>query len=98
VKRIFDSAASNGTELGYQWQIKYRRRPELELGAQGFGEVGDWKHWAPSDQQNHRWGPAAFGKLRLGGHQAIRYNAALLFGLTNGSTDRNLRLQVEYEF
>lgn len=98
VERIFDSVSSNGTGLGYQWQAKYRWRQQLEFGAQGFGEMGDWKHWAPSAEQNHRWGPAIFGKLGLGGRQAIRYNAALLLGLTNGSPDRTFRLQVEYEF
>jgi hypothetical protein len=97
LQRIFDSRNSDATELGYQWQAKYRWRPELELGAQGFGEVGDWLHWAPSAQQNHRWGPAIFGKFALAGRQAIRYNAALLLGLTNGSPDRTFRLQVEYE-
>ncbi len=98
VERIFDSRDSDATELGYQWQAKYRWRQELEWGFQGFGEVGDWNHWAPSSEQNHRVGPAVFGKLGLGGRQAIRYNAALLLGLTNGSPDRTFRLQVEYEF
>ena len=98
VQRIFDSAASDGTELGYQWQAKYRWRQQLEFGAQGFGELGDWTHWLPSSEQNHRWGPAVFGKLPIEGRRAIRYNSALLFGLTRASPDQTLRLQVEYEF
>ncbi len=98
VQSIFSSRDSDTTELGYQWQVKYRWRQELEWGAQGFGEVGKWRHWEPSAQQNHRWGPAIFGKIALDGRQAIRYNAALLLGLTNVSPDRTLRLQVEYEF
>jgi hypothetical protein len=98
VQRIFDSRDSDATELGYQWQAKYRWRQELEWGAQGFGEVGDWMRWEPSALQNHRWGPAIFGKFALGGRRAIRYNAALLLGLTDGSPDRTFRLQVECEF
>jgi hypothetical protein len=43
-------------------------------------------------------GPAIFGKYSLGGGQGITWNAALLFGLTSGSPDRNFRMQVEYEF
>lgn len=95
---VFDSLDSNGTSLGYQWQVKYRWRQELEFGAQGFGDLGNWNDWAPSSQQNHRWGPAVFGKIPLEGRQAIRYNAALLQGLTKGSPDHTFRLQVEYEF
>ncbi len=98
LERVFHSLDSNGTTLGYQWQVKYRWRQELELGAQGLGDLGEWNDWAPSSQQSHRWGPAVFGKIALEGRQAIRYNAALLLGLTNGSPDRTFRLQVEYEF
>jgi hypothetical protein len=39
-----------------------------------------------------------FGKLPIEGRRAIRYNAALLFGLTRASPDQTLRMQVEYEF
>jgi len=98
VEHIFDSRDSNGTELGYQWQAKYRWRERLEFGVQGFGEVGDWTDWAPRREQNHRFGPAIFGRFLLHGRQAIRYNAALLQGLTKGSPDLTFRAQVEYEF
>jgi hypothetical protein len=98
VEHVFDSLSSNGTELGYQWQAKYRWQQSLEFGAQGFGEVGDWMNWSPSSEQNHRWGPAVFGKFPGQGHQAIKYNAALLLGLTRGSPDHTFRLQLEYEF
>jgi hypothetical protein len=33
------------TEMGYQWQVKYRWRPALEFGAQGIGEMGEWNNW-----------------------------------------------------
>jgi hypothetical protein len=98
LERVFDSQASNGTGLGYQWQVKYRGRQSLEFGAQGFGEMGDWTQWSPASEQNHRWGPAVFGKLSAQGHRALKYNAALLLGLTEGSPDHSFRLQAEYEF
>lgn len=88
----------NGTYFGYQWQVKYRWQQALEFGAQGFGDMGRWDHLAPTSEQNHRMGPALFGKYNLGGKQAIVWNAALLFGLTAGSPDYNFRTQVEYEF
>ena len=36
--------------------------------------------------------------VKLEGRQAIEWNAAWLFGLTDGAADHGFRLQVEYEF
>jgi hypothetical protein len=90
--------AGGDAELGYQWQVKYRWRPELEVGLQGFGAVGPWNHWQPSSEQSHVAGPALFGRIRAGERQAVRYNAGLLFGLTQGAPRNTLRFQAEYEF
>ena len=87
------------TEFGYQWQIKYRWQPVLEYGMQGFGELGQWNDWNPRTAQNHRYGPAVFGKIALGNHrQAIKYNAAWIFGASTAAPNHTLRMQVEYEF
>jgi hypothetical protein len=95
---ISRAVEGNGTYLRYQWQVRYRGQEALDLGAQGFGEMGTVDHLAPTDQQSHRLGPAIFGKQRLGTHQAIVYNAAFLFGVTKASPDYNFRMQAEYEF
>ncbi len=86
------------TELGYQWQAKYRWKPEFEFGLQGMGEMGEWNNVDQSNAQNHRIGPAVFGKLAVGQKQAIKYNAALLFGTSQAAPDHTFRLQAEYEF
>ena len=86
------------TEFGYQWQAKYRFKPEFELGMQGMGETGAWNDWSNASNQNHRFGPAVFGKVKLAPKQAIKYNAAVLFGSSQVSPNHTLRLQVEYEF
>jgi hypothetical protein len=85
-------------ELGYQWQLRYRWRPAFEFGVQGFGDVGPVNHLASSSEQSHVAGPMAYGALRVGPKQVIRYNAGLLFGLSSGSPRNQLRLQAEYEF
>ncbi len=85
-------------ELGYQWQLKYRWSPFIEGGMQGFGDVGAWDRWEPKSQQTHVAGPAIFGRIKLGGHQSIRYNTAMLFGLTEGAPRHAIRVQAEYEF
>jgi len=49
-----------------------------------------------------RFGPlagrAAFGKVKLGAREAIRFNAAWLHGIGNGSPRNVLRMQAQYEF
>lgn len=97
VLRSSDGIA-HATEIGYQWQAKYRWRPAFEWGLQGFGEMGRWNRWDAAEQQNHRLGPAVFGKIALGNRQALRYNAAWLLGVSTAAPDHTLRLQVEYEF
>jgi len=95
---ISRSVDDNGTYLSYQWQVRYRWKEALDFGAQGFGDLGRWNHVDPTDEQNHRLGPALFGKYALGGRQAIVWNAALLFGVTKVAADYNFRMQAEYEF
>jgi hypothetical protein len=98
LQRSFRSDIPQDTQLGYQWQVDYRWRPEFQYGMQGFGELGPWNHWNDRSSQTHRLGPAVFGKFALGGGQAIRYNAAWLIAATTGAPAHTTRLQVEYEF
>ncbi len=98
LERHYRSAAPEVTELGYQWQLKYRWRPAFEFGAQGLGEVGQWNDWATGHEQQHVVGPAIFGKFNLGGRQALKYDAALLFKASGAAPARTLRAQLEYAF
>lgn len=93
-----DEDEDHVTEMGYQLQAKYRWKPEFEFGVQGFGEMGEWNHWEDSNAQNHRFGPAVFGKFSVGQRQAIKYNAAWLYGVSKAAPDHTFRLQAEYEF
>ena len=86
------------TEFHYQLQAKYRLMREFEFGVQSFGELGKWNHWDSHDMQNHRIGPAIFGKIPLGGKEAVRYDFAWLFGASKAAPDSTMRLQLEYEF
>jgi hypothetical protein len=87
------------TEMKYQAQVTYHLPNGLDVGAQAFGDLGKWNDWAPREEQSHRIGPAVFGKVKLGeGRQAIRWNAAWLFGASDAAADNAFRLQAEYEF
>jgi hypothetical protein len=98
VEKHYFADEAERAELGYQWQARYRWRPEFEFGAQGFGEVGPWNHWLKTSEQSHRWGPAAFGAVKVGQRHVVKWNAGVLLGLTDGSPRNQLRLQAEYEF
>lgn len=97
-EKRFDAATSSPTEMGYQWQAKYRWQPRLEYGLQGFGSLGAWDDWDAANKQSHKIGPAVFGKFAAGEHQTIKYNAAWLFGVSDGAPDNTFRLQAELEF
>jgi hypothetical protein len=84
--------------LGYQWQVKGMFGPHVELGAQGFGDVGSWNHWAPGSQQSHELGPAVFMKWMLADGHALKIDAAWLAGIGGGSPRDTLRLRVQHEF
>jgi hypothetical protein len=96
--RNYQADFTNSMRLAYQWQAKYRWTQQLEYGAQGFGDLGKWDHWAPHAQQEHRYGPALFGKLPLGDGRAIKYNMAYLFDTSSSTRSNTFRAQVEYEF
>jgi hypothetical protein len=98
IEQHYRSDSPQRSELSYQWQAKYRWRPTLEFGAQGFGDAGSPNHWDAVVPASHRMGPAVFGKLDFGGRRAVRYNAAWLTGTSANAPGRNFRAQLEYEF
>ena len=97
-ERKFGQSGDYITEMGYQLQAKYRWQPTLEFGAQALGDMGEWNNLDTRDAQNRRVGPAVFGKIDLGNHQKIKYNAAWLIGSSPAAPDHTFRMQVEYEF
>ena len=88
----------NPMQLDYQWQVKRRLGSSLELGVQGFGELGQWNRWAPQGQQEHRLGPVVLGKLVLDDKRVIHYNAALLFDAFDRRNAATLRMQALIAF
>lgn len=97
-ERNYRAAESNPLRLLYQWQAKYRLSKEFEFGTQAFGEFGNVNHFLPKAEQTHVIGPAIFGKIPVGSHQAITYNAAFLFNIADSQHSRTFRTQIEYEF
>jgi hypothetical protein len=98
VEKYVGADAAEPAALKYQWQVKGLWRPGLELGAQGFGEVGPWSHWRPASQQEHSLGPAAFAKWTLSDGQVLSVDAAWLIGVGAASPKNTVRVRVQCEF
>jgi hypothetical protein len=98
VTKVVDAQAATTATLGYQWQAKTLVRPFVELGAQGFGDVGPWNHWAGTSSQEHVLGPALFARWPQGGGRVLSLDTAWLFGIGAGSPANTLRLRLEQKF
>lgn len=85
------------TEVEYAFQYRYRHSAAFEPGLELHGELGEIGEFGSVAAHRHQLGPAAFGKLRTS-QSAIRYEVALLFGITTEAPDATLRVQLEYEF
>jgi hypothetical protein len=96
--RSYRNGTPNATQLNYQWQAKYRWRPSLQFAVQGFGELGEWDHWLPLDQQSHRIGPAISGTLPFGGKQAMKYEAGVFTGKIYGENAKVFSMRLQYAF
>ncbi len=97
-ERSFGDPTVQTTQMKYQWQIRHRWHRLLHVGAQGFGELGDWDDWLPNDRQSHRAGPAVFTTIRLGQREAVKLQAAYLRGRTYGRSGAMFTLRAHYEF
>jgi FTR1 family protein len=85
-------------ELSYALRAVWRRGPRFEPGVEFFGGLGEWGRFGSLAANRHQAGPAVRGRLRLAGRQALRYEAAWVFGVTRASPDSTARLQLEYDF
>jgi hypothetical protein len=97
-ERHLDEHPSQPTEMAYQLQAKYQLKAGLEVGVQGFGDVGEWDDWAPRGEQSHRFGPAIFGEFSLGSKRKFEYDAAYLTDPSSSTRSHGVRLRVKYQY
>lgn len=90
-----ESDAGPHNEIQYQAQWKFDLSPRFQPGVQAFGSLGDPTHLHSNEL---KIGPAFFGAASLSDGKKIRYNAAIMGGLTRGTPDTTVRFQLEYEF
>jgi len=96
-ERGLGARASQPTQLKYQWQLRYRWMRGLHVGAQGFGELGNWHDWLPASAQSHRAGPALFGSIGVGPGK-VSWQAAYLVGKTFGYRGGMFTARLKYDY
>lgn len=90
-----ENESGSRNQLTYAAQWKWNLQPAFQPGVQAFGSLGDPAHLR---SQELKIGPAFFGSTSLGNGRKLKYNAALLGGLTNETPNATVRLQLEFEF
>jgi hypothetical protein len=97
-EREYRTAQAEPMQLKYQWQVRHRWIGKLQLGLQGFGELGEWNNWLPRAQQSHRAGPALFGTWNAGGGHEWKYEAAYLIGTNSARNAKSVATRIQYSF
>jgi high-affinity iron transporter len=100
VNLLAEREFAGGAETAMEYAARYRWRAAeaFEPGIELYGELGDWGDTGSVHEHSHQVGPSLLGKVHVREHSAIRYETAVLFGLTHDSPDATVRLQLEYEF
>lgn len=88
----------NAWELGYAAQGGYALNDDLELGVQGFGDVGADGELNDFGDHAHYWGPFAQFELIELGEGEIELQLGYLAGFGEAEADGQFRLKLEYEF
>lgn len=80
-------------EGGFSWSSRYRLRQEFEPGVEYHADFGSLEHGEDFEEQKHQVGPVVYGKIG-----PVKYDAGVLFGVSDAAADVELKWIVEYEF
>ncbi len=81
-------------EFGYATRVYYRFSQDLQAAIEFYGDIGEIRDSAPSQEQEHYILPALYGRILPG----LKFAAGPGFGLTRASDPVILKLVIEYEF
>jgi hypothetical protein len=97
--REVGNGAPSTTAFEYAWRSRYFVSPAIQPGIEIYGEMGEFGHVLPSDQQDHRAGPVLSGMLAAGRQGAKwKYEVGYLVGLSDAAPSGTLKFNLEYEF
>ncbi|MDE2029801.1 MAG: hypothetical protein KGI97_04460, partial [Alphaproteobacteria bacterium] len=85
--------AGGGPDRVFLWSTRYLYTAKFNPGFEIQSDFGKPNERLSFDQQQHYAGPAAYGEL----FHNVKYEAAYLFGVSQGAAQSAVRLQLEYE-
>lgn len=95
LERDLQPGAEANMTVAVRWRWRAGRR--LEPGLEYYAELGSPEHLGSLRSQQHSLGPALVGRVPQG-RNAIRYEAAWVFGLSSAAPSSTARVQLEWEF
>lgn len=84
---------SSDTNSGLAWKTIYRMDRAFQPGFEYYANTGPLNQHVSFNDQSHQLGPVAEGKLG-----PVKYNAGVLFGISQSAPDATFKVNLEYEF
>lgn len=88
----------DGIALAYAWRTKLAVDKGVHVGLEGFGRIDNVGNAPPWSAQEHRIGPALMLEQPLAANRHIHFDVGLLFGMTEATPSRAIKLNVSYGF
>jgi hypothetical protein len=92
-EREFGDHAGDETEFALNVGSRYRYSTAFEPGIEMYNEFGSLSDGSGWDDDKHRIGPAAYGKIGN-----VKYDVGYLFGISEAAPDGLLKVVLEYEW
>ena len=98
-EKEFKNSDSNGIEMAYAGQLRYRLTTNIQPGFELFGRFGEIGSIAVGNEQ-HNIGPGVFGFIELKEDVALKYEITWLLGYTNPTPSNTYKwlLELEYKY
>jgi len=85
---------AQGTTWGYAWRSLWSMNPNFQPAIEAYGTLGKIGRIDAPSRQSYLLGPVMRGKI----FDDFKYDMGYLFGLTKGSVDGLIKINVDYEF
>lgn len=93
LEREVGNESDDETDFGVAVSSRYKMSKMFEPGVELYSDFGSLSDSSDFDDEDHRMGPVAYGKLG-----EFKYEAGYLFGLSDSAPDGMLKAVVSYEW
>ena len=93
-EKTFGQNHEEGVAFTYTWQAKFEIETGFGVGVEGLGRIENVGASPALSQQDHRIGPSLYFTRELGTGQELEIGLGTLVGMTRGSPDATLKLNI----